>query len=122
MNHFTANIIRLAARYPDLAASLKAARGEVLTIESARNGMPSARRDGRWIHSAYDPLREAETWADSHARACHEGETVVVSGVGLLYHVEAIRKKLSPDIAVAVVISNIDEFHDALSARQLESW
>lgn len=122
MNHFTANIMRLAARYPDLAASLKAARGEVLKIESARNGMPSARRDGRWIHSAYDPLREAETWADSHARACHAGETVVVSGVGLLYHVEAIRKKLSPDIAVAVVISNIDEFHDALSARQLESW
>ena len=122
MNHFAANIISLAKRYPDLAASLKAARGKMLTIEPARNGMPSARRAGRWIHSAYDPLREAETWADRHAAACHAGETIVVSGVGLLYHVEAIRKKLSSDIAVAVVIPSIDAFHDALSARPLGPW
>ena len=67
MNHFTANIMGLTGRYPELAASVKGARGEVLTIESARNGLPSARRAGRWIHSAYDPLREAATWAHSHA-------------------------------------------------------
>jgi spore maturation protein CgeB len=122
MNHFTENVMRLATRYPDLAASLKAARGQVLTIESARNGSPSARRDGRWIHSAYDPLRDAETWADSHAPACQAGETIVIAGIGLLYHVEALRKKLLPDIAVAVLISDMDEFHDALSARLLGPW
>jgi spore maturation protein CgeB len=122
MNHFTANVVGLTGRYPELAAFVKAARGEVLTIESARNGLPSARRAGRWIHSAYDPPREAATWADSHAATCHAGEIVVVSGVGLLYHVEAIRNKLAPDIAVAVVIPNLDEFHDALSARQLGPW
>jgi spore maturation protein CgeB len=122
MSHFTVNVMRLAARHPELAASLKAARGEVLTIESARNGSPSARRAGRWIHSSYDPLREAETWADSHAPACHAGETIVIGGVGLLYHVEALRKKLSPDIAIAVLIPNLDEFHDALTARLLEPW
>ena len=122
MSHFTDNVMSLASRHPGLAASLKAAHGGVLTIEPARNGMPSARRAGRWIHSAYDPFREAETWADSHAPTCHAGETLVISGIGLLYHVEAIRKKLSPDITVAVVVSNIDEFHDALSARALGPW
>lgn len=122
MSHFTDNVMKLATRYPDLAASLKTARGNVLTIESARNGSPSARRAGRWIHSAYDPFREAETWADSHASACHAGETIVIAGVGLLYQVEALRKKLSSDIAVAVLIPNIDEFHDALSARLLGPW
>lgn len=122
MSHFTDNVMKLATRYPDLAASLKTARGAVLTIESARNGSPSARRAGRWIHSAYDPLREAETWADSHAPACHAGETIVIGGVGLLYHVEALRKRFSPDIAVALLIPNMDEFHDALSARLLGPW
>lgn len=122
MSHFTVNVMRLAARYPELAASLKAARGEVLTIESARNGSPSALRAGRWIHSSYDPLREAETWADSQAPACHAGEIIVIAGIGLLYHVEALRKKLCPDIAVAVLIPNMDEFHDVLSARLLGPW
>ncbi len=122
MNLFNDNVTRLAARYPDLAASLKSAVGGILTIEPARSGVPSARRSDRWIHSAYDPIREADTWANTHAPACQAGETIVVAGIGLLYHVEALRKKLSPDITVAVLIPNIDEFHDALSARPLEPW
>ncbi len=119
MSHFTENVAQLAARYPHLAASLKAAHGNTLTIEPARSGAPSARRSGRWIHSAYDPIREADTWAESHARSCQAGETVIVAGVGLLYHVAALRTRLSPDITVAVLIPDIDEFHDALSARPL---
>ncbi len=122
MNVFNENITRLATRYPDLAASIKSAGGGTLTVEPARNGTPSARRSGRWVHSAYDPIREAETWADSHAQSCQAGETIVIAGVGLLYHVEALRKRLSPDCAIAVLIPNIDEFHDALSARTLGLW
>ncbi|MBI4002741.1 MAG: glycosyltransferase [Nitrospira defluvii] len=122
MNLFNDNVKRLATRYPDLVASLKASVGGILAIEPARSGAPSARRSGRWIHSAYDPIREAETWADTHAPSCQAGETIVIAGVGLLYHVEALRKRLSPDTAVAVLIPNIDEFRDALSARSLGPW
>lgn len=122
MNCLNDNVTRLASRAPDLAASLKASVGGVFSIEPARSGVPSARRSGRWIHSAYDPIREAETWAETHAPACHAGETIVVSGVGLLYHVEALRKKLAPDIVVAVLIPDLGEFHDALSARPLGAW
>jgi len=116
------NVTRLASSAPDLAASLKTASGGVLTIEPARSGAPSARRSGRWIHSAYDPIREAETWAETHVPTCHEGETIIVAGVGLLYHVEALRKKLAPDIGVTVLIPDLEEFHDALSVRRLEPW
>ena len=122
MNIFQDNLKRLASRDQDLAAAVKSAAGGVLTIEPARSGVPSARRSGRWIHSAYDPLREAQTWADTHVPACQPGETVVVAGVGLLYHVEALRQKLSPDVSLAVLIPNLDEFHDALAARPLEAW
>ena len=122
MNMFNDNVARLALRDEPLAAAVKASAGGALTIEPARSGVPSARRSGRWIHSAYDPLREADTWAETHAPACREGETVVVAGVGLLYHVEALRKRLASDIVVAVLISDLNEFHDALVARPLGSW
>ena len=116
------NLDRLAARDRDFAAAVKSAAGGVLTIEPARNHVPSARRSGRWIHSAYDPLREAQTWAATHAATCQPGETVVVAGVGLLYHVEALRNTLPPEVSLAVLIPSLDEFHDALEARALESW
>ena len=119
---FQDNLNRLASRHRDLAAAVKSAAGGVLTIEPARTGLPSARRSGRWIHSAYDPLREAQTWADTHAAACKSGEMVVVAGVGLLYHVEALRKKLTTDVSLAVLLPNLDEFHDALVTRSLEGW
>ncbi|HQV11282.1 MAG TPA: glycosyltransferase [Nitrospira sp.] len=122
MNIFQDNLDRLASRHQDLATAAKPAAGGVLTVEPARTGVPSARRSGRWIHSAYDPLREAQTWADTHAPACRSGEMVVVAGVGLLYHVEALRRKLAPDVSLAVLIPNLDEFHDALAARPLEAW
>ena len=122
MNIFQDNLDRLASRHQDLATAAKSAAGGVLTVEPARTGVPSARRSGRWIHSAYDPLREAQTWADTHAPACRSGEMVVVAGVGLLYHVEALRRKLAPDVSLAVLIPNLDEFHDALAARPLEAW
>ncbi len=122
MNIFHDNLNHLAAGNQDLATAVKSAAGGVLTIEPARSGVPSARRSGRWIHSAYDPLREAQTWAETHAAACQAGETVVVAGVGLLYHVEALRTQLAPDVSLAVLIPNVDEFHDALAARSLEAW
>ncbi len=122
MNILHDNLARLASRHQDVAAGVKTATGGVLTVEPARTGVPSARRSGRWIHSAYDPLREAQTWADTHAAACQSGEMIVVAGVGLLYHVEALRNKLPPDVSLAVLIPNLDEFHDALAARSLGSW
>ncbi len=122
MNIFQGNLDRLASRHQDLATAVTSSAGGALTIEPSKSGPPSARRSGRWIHSAYDPLREADTWAETHTPACREGETVVVAGVGLLYHVEALRKRLASEIVVAVLISDLDEFHDALVARPLESW
>ena len=122
MNIFNENITRLSMRYPELATVTKSAAGGALTIEPSRNGTPSAQRSGRWIHSAYDPVREAEIWANTHAPLCQAGELIVIAGIGLLYHVEALRNRLSPDCSIAVLIPNIQEFHDSLSARALGLW
>ena len=51
---------RLARRNQDFAAAVTCASGGVLTIEPSKSGPPSARRAGRWIHSAYDPPEKPE--------------------------------------------------------------
>ncbi len=62
--------------------------GGTLETLPARTGVMSARAHGRWIHSAYDPVKEAQAWAEG--QSYQDGETLVVFGVGLLYHVEAL--------------------------------
>jgi spore maturation protein CgeB len=122
MNSFEHNCALLAAAQPDLIAAVRAAGGGLLELSMARNGMPTAKRSGRWIHSAYDPAREAESWAQVQAGSCRPGEIVVVLGTGLLYHLEALRKLLATEVEVALFVANPEELHDAFSARRLEAW
>ena len=67
-------------------------------------GLPTAECHGRRIHSAYDPVREAHTWADSQTVSDHSHETIVVLGIGLLYHVEALQRRLQENTRLAVVV------------------
>jgi spore maturation protein CgeB len=121
MNTFEANLATVAAHDGSLAAAIKQAQGGVLTIVPARSGVPTASAAGRSIHSAYDPRREAETWANAQAPACRAGEVLVVLGVGLLYHVEALRACVAHDTIVAIV-PDLNELHDACTARRMDSW
>ena len=69
------------------------------------------------------PFVKPDTWATHHGAPFRQpGETIVIAGVGLLYHVEALRNRLSPDCSIAVLIPNIQEFHDSLSTRALGLW
>ena len=103
MNSFETNISGLAQRDPALASALRQSGGGTLEIVQARTGMPSARANGRWIHSAYDPVKEAQAWAEG--QSYQEGETMVVFGVGLLYHVEALCAHLPRTALVILAVA-----------------
>ena len=122
MNVFEANLAAIATKTPALAAAIREAPGGALQVTSSRTGTPTATALGRAIHSAYDPRREAEAWANAHASACRPGEVVIVLGVGLLYHVEALRACVSGDTTIGVIVPNMNELHDACRARMLERW
>ena len=122
MNVFEANLAAIATKTPALAAAIREAPGGALQVTSSRTGTPTATALGRAIHSAYDPRREAEAWANAHASACRPGEVVIVLGVGLLYHVEALRACVSGDTTIGVIVPNMNELHDACRARTLERW
>lgn len=120
MNSFEINVSRLAQRDQALAAAIRQSGGGALEIVQARTGMASARANGRWIHSAYDPIKEAQAWAES--QTYQEGETIIVFGVGLLYHVEALCARLPRTAPVVVVVPDPSVLADAAAARTWGDW
>ncbi|RPH78841.1 MAG: hypothetical protein EHM80_09290 [Nitrospiraceae bacterium] len=120
MNSFEANTSRLAQSDSALAAVLRQVEGGTLEILPARTGLMSARANGRWIHSAYDPIKEAQAWAES--QTYQEGETIVVFGVGLLYHVEALCACLPRTTSIVLVVPDLCILADAAAARTWGDW
>jgi len=122
MNTFQQNIEILRLQDPALAAQVVESSGGTLSIQTAKSGVPTASVNDRSIHSAYDPVREAERWAEHQIKDCQEGETLVVLGVGLLYHVQALRARLPQDAVILVMVPDIAELVDGLSVRSLQGW
>lgn len=76
---------------------------ETRTVETVR-----VHYNGKIIifHSKYDPLNEAEVWAEKVLAAVNDQETVIVVGIGAGYHIQQLAKKM-PDRRIVVI-----EFND----------
>ncbi len=113
-------VIRL--QNPGLAEKLFDEEGGAFTILDAKNGMPTARVQEQWLHSAYDPMKEAYTWAEREMHEPQAGEAILIIGVGLLYHIEALKKKIPDTQSILVLVPDLRELVDALSVRVLDGW
>ena len=122
MNRLHDNMAALARRHQSLSTAVLTSGGGALTVAPSRNGAPTAVGAGCQLHSAYDPWKEALAWAEQEAVACREHETIVVFGVGLLYHIEALHQRLPGNRRIAVVIADLRELYDACAARPMEKW
>ena len=116
------NLDGIRRTFPELVSALESNAGGRLTISSSREGSPTAKQEEHWIHSAYDPKKEARTWAELQAKEWQAGELGVVLGTGLLYHVEALFALKPAGTRLAVVISDIAAFKDALTVRAMGPW
>lgn len=122
MNLLQIHLDGIRTTCPDLASAVSESAGGVLTIAPSKEGSPSARQEGQWIHSAYDPSKEARAWAALQTKEWQAGEWGVVLGVGLLYHIEALVATKPSGARLAVVISDLAAFKDALAVRPLGPW
>ena len=122
MNYLEQNLEGLRERYPTLVQAVRENPGGLLTIVPSREGSPSAMHEGRWVHSGYDPRKEAHAWAETQLLEWKAGELGVVLGVGLLYHVEALAAVKSQGARLAIVVPNIAELKDAVSTRSIGAW
>lgn len=116
------NLERLGHTDPALADAVRSAPGGVLWLLPSREGAVTAKCGDRWIHSSYDPRKEAHSWANAQLKEWKDNEIGVVFGVGLLYHVEALALLKQGGRRLAVVVPDASELNDALAARLLGSW
>lgn len=122
MSGLRENIERLSKTAPALADAVRSSPGGVLSLLASREGTVTAKCGDRWIHSSYDPRKEARSWADAQFKDWRDEEVGVVLGVGLLYHVEALASLKQDGRRLAVLVPDPSVLKDALGARVLGRW
>ena len=122
MNYLRQNLDRLRKVQPAFADALESAPGGLLDLAPSREGSVTATYGGQWVHSAYDPRKEARTWADVHIKEWKPGEIGVVLGIGLLYHVDALDAVKPDGTKLAVVVPDLSVLKDAVGARPMGPW
>lgn len=60
-------------------------------LEESKSGFYTLKYEGKYIHSRYDPIREAKQFVNSNAKALYK-KKVLVYGIGLGYHIVEILK------------------------------
>ena len=90
MTHFEKNIAVLRRHNPALAARLETVPGGGIALETARNGEPTAKVGDIYLHSPYNPSREAEEWAKSQAAQFPADQPLTVLGFGLGHHLRTL--------------------------------
>lgn len=73
-----------------------------LQRETARNGQPIFKVDGRSIVSSFDPVKEARAWAEAAVKEIGDRDTVIVLGAGCGYHIIALRD-LRPSLNILTI-------------------
>ncbi|MCP9442244.1 MAG: glycosyltransferase [Nitrospira sp.] len=122
MSHLSENLQRLGRKASALAEAVRSAAGGVLSLTPSREGSVTAKYGDQWVHSAYDPRKEARIWGETQLKEWRSGEIGVVLGVGLLYHVETLAAMKTDDRRVAVVVADVSVLKDALAARPMGDW
>ncbi len=124
MQIYTENIKALGQTYPHITEAIEKIERDntAYGVETTPGGHPTIRVNNRYLHSKYDPIREAQRsvaaivdrYGNRSARSIF-----VVSGFGLGYHVEELLR-LPGNISIIILIADVGLFVHALSVRSLE--
>ncbi len=112
------NLRTLASFHPQTNRILESSPEDPARVRLAEtpSGHPTATLDGLFLHSRYDPPRDAA--AQTEREIDPSATLVIVLGFGLGYGAEAARARF-PDLPLLVVEPNVDVFRAALSGRDL---
>ncbi len=120
MSFLDDNIGLLSAQYPGFKTEVadKYQNKDNMFLSISKSGLPTAKVNGKFIHSNRDPVREAEKLISleipKNISAC------IVEGFGLGYFVDAILA-LRPNIPVIIVEPSVDRFIKAMEAKDFKN-
>ncbi|MEZ5338138.1 MAG: 6-hydroxymethylpterin diphosphokinase MptE-like protein [bacterium] len=131
MSFFDKNLAMLRQASEVLADKLQAHHDEhgdltqvgSVFVEPSRSGPPTLRySDGErdfFLHSPYDPLREAQQWAESAIEKSADGNFTVIFGLGLGYGALEILRRIPADERVLIYEPNWELFYLAMCHTDL---
>ncbi len=122
MRLFDINLAAFRKRYPELVNSLERAGLDKCKVETAKNGTPTLKVQFKdrevYLHSVYDPQREASRWAGEID--LNPGDLLVVFGFGLGYHILELFKIAPPDVKIIVIEPNVSFLYQAFCYLPLD--
>jgi len=63
-----------------------------ITLQASRNGLSVPVVDGVYLHSIYNPSKEAHAYAENHESVIQSKSNILIFGLGFGYHVEEVAK------------------------------
>ncbi len=117
------NINYLKTNFPiawDDIKDLDESKIESIFVEKAKSGLNTAKIKEndtyKYIHSKYDPLKEAETLIKRYENELGKSEIAIFFGTGLGYHVELVLRTF-PDIKLYIYEPNKEVLYHFLKER-----
>ena len=98
-------------------------RNSQYELQRSRNGLTVPVMNGVYLHSIYNPVKEAEAFIDGHAETLKYKNKVLVLGLGFGYHVEEIARHLNShhgDYEIIILEPNQRLIDDFISTRKFE--
>jgi hypothetical protein len=117
MSNYDSNITALRQRFPEIVQNIKSIADKKFEMVATKNNQITIRlQDDEdkyfYLHSVYNPEREAEQFAKFHFEDCYED--YVLYGFGLGYHVREALKHLKENQSLYVFELNAQIFQAAL--------
>jgi hypothetical protein len=89
-----------------------------VAVRQAKSGLPTIRYNNKLIHSAYNPVADAEKFCNGCG--IKSDEVILCYGFGLGYHIESILNRIGEDGRLLVIELNMDLLNAAFKVRDLE--
>jgi len=92
-------------------------------IEQSRTGLPVPVLNGVYLHSIYNPEKEAQALVEKYQESLNSKNHVLIFGLGFGYHVDEVLKQLKMNhdhFEVVVVEPNTKLIEDFLATRPID--